>query len=97
MDKPKYYDEMSPYFPSDVEGRIQEIEKELNDIKHLKQNNHLSIEDVENVSDNYQYDLEWHYAYSELNDELKCLQYQQWVDMENESKLNALENQSVEC
>ncbi len=96
MDKPKYYDEMSKYFPEDIESRVVEIEKEMKDIKNLKNSNKLSTEDIEDVSDNYQYHLEWNETLKELNDELQCLMYQQYLDMKNESELNSLENQSSE-
>ena len=96
MEKPKYFNEMQPYFPSIIEDRINEIEKELQDLKNLKSSNRLTSEDIEDVSDNYQYNLEWNYAISELNDELKCLKYQQWLDLKNECELNSLENQSNE-
>ena len=96
MEKPKYFDEMLPYFPQDIEGRIEEIKKELQDLKDLKNSNRLSSEDIEDVSDNYQYHLEWNYATSELNDELKRLEYQQYLDAKNESELNSFESQSYE-
>jgi hypothetical protein len=96
MEKPKYFDEMQPYFPSDIKDRIIEVEKKLQDLKNLKNSNRLSSEDIEDVSDNYQYHLEWNYAISELNDELKCLKYQQLIDLQNECELNSLENQSNE-
>ena len=79
MKKPKYFDEMLPYFPQDIEERVEEIEKELQELKNFKSSNRLSSEDIENVSDNYQYHLECNYAISELNDELDCLRYQQYL------------------
>lgn len=94
MEKPKYFDEMLPHFPQDIEGRLEEIKKELQELKTLKSSNRLSSEDIEDVSDNYQYHLEWNYAISELNDELKCLEYQQYLDLKNESELNSLESQT---
>jgi len=96
MKKPKYFKEMLPYFPLDIDGRIAEIEKELNEIKTLKSSNRITSDDIENVSDNYQYNLEWNELSSELNDELQCLKYQQYLDLKSESELNALENQSIE-
>ena len=96
MKKPMYFDEMLPYFPQDIEGRIEEIKKELQELRNLKSSNRLSSEDIENVSDNYQYHLEWKYAISELNDELECLKYQQYLDAKNESELNSLESQTYE-
>ena len=96
MEKPKYFDEMLPYFPQDIEGRIEEIKKELQELKTLKSSNRLSSEDIEDVSDIYQYYLEWNYAISELNDELECLKYQQYLDAKNESELNSLESQTYE-
>ena len=96
MEKPMYFDEMLPYFPQDIKGRIEEIEKELKELRNLKSSNRLSSEDIEDVSDNYQYHLEWNYAISELNDELECLKYQQYLDLKNESDLNSLESQTYE-
>ena len=96
MEKPTYFDEVQPYFPSDIDERIKEIEKELQELKNLKSSNRLSSEDIESVSGNYQYHLEWKALISELNDELKCLQYQQWLDLKAESELNALESQTYE-
>ena len=96
MEKPKYFDEMQPYFPSNIEERIANIENDLKELKTLKSSNRLSSGDVEDVSDNYQYHLEWNYAISELNDELSCLKYQQYLDGITECELNSLENQSYE-
>ena len=80
MEKPKYFDEMQAYFPSNIEERIANIENELKELKTFKSSNRLSPEDIEDVSDNYQYHLECNYAISELNDELSCLKYQQYLD-----------------
>lgn len=96
MQEPKYFKEMLPYFPSNIDERIKEIEKELVEIQNLRNSNRVSSEDIEDISDNYQYNLEWNELSSELNDELKCLKYQQYLDLQNESELNALENQSLE-
>lgn len=96
MEKPKYFDEMQSYFPSDIDERIEEIKNELQELKNLKSSNKLSSVDIEDVSDNYQYHLEWNYAISELNDELECLKYQQYLDAKNESELNSLESQTYE-
>ena len=87
---------MLPYFPQDINGRIEEIKKELQELKNLKNSNRLSSEDIENISDKWQYHLEWNYAISELNDELICLKYQQYLDAKNEAELNALESQTYE-
>lgn len=96
MEKPRYFDAMFPYLSQDTKGRIEEIEKELKELKTLKSSNRLSSEDIEDVSDNYQYHLEWNYAISELNDELSCLKYQQYLDGIAECELNSLENQTYE-
>lgn len=96
MDKPKYFDEFSQYLPQNIEERIEEINQELQELNNLKRSNRLSLEDVEDVSDNYLYHIEWNQAISELNDELKCLQYQQYLDAGNESALNSFELQSNE-
>lgn len=83
MEKPKYFDEMSQHFQlvDNIELRVEEIEKELQDLKNLKNSNRLSSGDVEDVSDNYQYHLEWNQSISELNDELNCLKYQQFLNL----------------
>lgn len=96
MKKPKYFDEMKSYFPSNIEERIANIENELKELKTLKSSNRLSSEDIEDLTDNYQYRLELNYAISELNDELSCLKYQQYLDGVAECELNALESQSYE-
>lgn len=95
--KPKEFDNMQPYLPSNINERVKEVIKEIEELRILKSSNRLTDEDVEDISDNYQYNLEWNYAMSELRDELECLRYQQWLDLKNESQLNALENQSLEC
>lgn len=81
MNKPKYYDDMAPYFPVDIDGRILEIENGIFDLKKLKSGNNVTMEDIEDVSDNYQYNLEWNYALSELRDELECLKYHQFLEL----------------
>jgi hypothetical protein len=79
MTQPKYYEDMRPYFPEDINGRITEIEKEISDIWNLKESSRLSAEDMEDVSDNYQWHLEWNAAISELKDELECLLYHKHI------------------
>lgn len=83
MTQPKYYEDMRPYFPKDINGRITEIEKEISDIWNLKQSSRLSAEDMEDVSDNYQWHLEWNAAISELKDELECLLYHKHILHQN--------------
>lgn len=56
-----------------VQHRIDEVYKEIDEIKALKKNNRVTMEDTEDVSDNYQMNLEWNYALSELQDELDLL------------------------
>lgn len=96
MEKPMYFDEMLPYFPQDIKGRIEEIEKELQELINFKNSNRLSSEDIENTSDKWQHHLECNYAISELSDELECLKYQQYLDARNEAELNSLESQTYE-
>ena len=79
MTKPKYYEDMKPYFPEDIDGRITVIEKEISDIRNLKKSSRLSAEDMEDMSDNYQWRLEWNAAISELKDELECLLYHKHI------------------
>ena len=82
--KPRNFDSMQPYLPSNIDERINEVVKEMGELTVLKASIKLSDEDVEDISDNYQYNLEWNYAMSELRDELECLRYQQWLDLKNE-------------
>lgn len=57
----------------EIQDRIDQIDKEIIEIKSFKSSNRLSSEDVENVSDNYQYNLECNYLLSELQDEYEYL------------------------
>lgn len=52
-----------------IQQRIDEIDKELLEIKALKQSNRVTAEDIEDISDNYQYNLEWNYLVDELQAE----------------------------
>ncbi len=52
-----------------IQQRIDEIDRELKETRDLKKSNRLSDEDIEDVSDNYQYNLEWNYLIDELNAE----------------------------
>lgn len=56
-----------------ITARIDEIYKEQAEIRALKASNRITNEDIEDVSDNYQYNLEWNYALSELKCELDML------------------------
>lgn len=64
---------MSNWSEDQIQQRLDEIDKEEKEILDLKKQNRVSLEDVEDVSDNYQYNLEWNYALSELRDERKYL------------------------
>jgi len=57
----------------DIQNRINDIDREAKEIKALKSSNRLSSEDIEDVSDNYQYNLEWNYLLSELQEERNFL------------------------
>lgn len=57
----------------DIQDRIDEIDKEAKEIRDLKSSNRLSSDDIESVSDNYQYNLEWNYLLSELQEERNFL------------------------
>ena len=83
MNKPKYFDTVASFLPENVELRIEEVEKELKELKDYNRSNRLTSEDIEDVSDNYQLRLERNYAISELNDELECLKYKQWLNSVN--------------
>ena len=56
-----------------IQERINEIDQEALEIKRLKSSNRISSTDIEDVSDNYQWNLEWNYALSELSDERNML------------------------
>jgi hypothetical protein len=56
-----------------IQDRIDVIDQEAKEIKALKSSNRLSLEDMEDVSDNYQYTLEWNYLLSELQEERNFL------------------------
>lgn len=56
-----------------TQQRINEIDKELLEIRDLKRSNRITSEDIEDVSDNYQYHIEWNYAIDELELERKVL------------------------
>lgn len=64
---------MSTWSEDQIQQRLNEINIEEKEIFDLKKQNKLSNEDIEDVSDNYQYNLEWNYALSELRDERKYL------------------------
>ena len=57
----------------EIQARIDEIDREAAEIRQLKANSKLTLEDHENVSDNYQYHLEWNYLMSELQEERNYL------------------------
>ena len=57
----------------EIQDRINAIDKEVKEIRDLKASNRLSLEDIEDISDNYQYNLEWNYLLSELQDERNLL------------------------
>lgn len=56
-----------------IQDRINAIDKEAKEIRDLKAFNRLSSEDIEDVSDNYQYNLELNYLLSELQEERNFL------------------------
>ena len=57
----------------EIQDRIDVIDREAKEIKALKSSNRLSSEDIEDVSDNYQYNLELNYLLSELQEERNFL------------------------
>ena len=61
------------YTEEEIQERINEIDSEIKEISHLRDNNRISSEDIEDISDNYQFHLEWGYALSELRDERAIL------------------------
>lgn len=56
-----------------IQSRIAEIDTELEELYNLKKNNRITSDDIEDVSDNYQYHLEWNYLIEELNAERQYL------------------------
>lgn len=66
MEIPQFISEMTE---DQIQSRIDEIDNELAEIHRLKKQNRLSLEDIEDVTDNYQYNLEWNYVIDELKDE----------------------------
>ena len=83
MNKAKYFDAVASFLPENVEVRIGEVEKELKELKDYNRSNRLTSKDIEDMSDNYQLRLKRNYAISELNDELECLKYKQWLNSAN--------------
>ena len=52
----------------ELNKRIKDIDQEVLEINELKSNNPVTVEDIEDCSDNYQWNLEW----NQLLLELKC-------------------------
>jgi 3-hydroxy-3-methylglutaryl CoA synthase len=57
----------------EIQERINEIDAEAAEIRELKRKSKLTVEDYEDVSDNYQMHLEWGYLLSELQEERNFL------------------------
>ena len=57
----------------EIQDRIDQIDREVGEIKSFKSSSRLSLEDIVDVSDNYQYNLECNYLLSELQDERDLL------------------------
>lgn len=57
----------------EIQHRIDEIDQDLKETLALKRNNRVSMEDEEDISYNYQMNLEWNYYIDELNAERKEL------------------------
>lgn len=92
MEKPKYFDMLADYLVNqteqELESRLEEVTKELCDIPASK---NLTASDIENISDNYQFNLELSEYKSELKLEMDCIRYQQYLNAKNESELNSFE------
>ena len=69
--------------PVDINGRITEIKKEIAEIEALRKANRISAHDIENVSDLYEFHLEWNCLLSELREELEYLEQ---IQRKNDSK-----------
>ena len=84
MKKPKYFDMLADYLVNqteqELENRLEEITKELCDISPSK---NLTASDIENISDNYQFNLELSEYKSELKLEMNCIRYQQYLNAKN--------------
>ena len=92
MEKPRYFDMLADYLASqteqELENRLEEITKELFDAPTSK---NLTASDIEDVSDNYQFNLELIEYKSELKLEMNCIKYQKYLNAKNESELNSFE------
>lgn len=76
MEAPKYFQEMIAFLPTtkeELEQKVIEINSSIKEINNSKKR--LSSDDIENVSDAYQFNLEANYELSELKDTLKCVEY----------------------
>ena len=92
MEKPRYFDMLADYLVSqteqELENRLKEITEELSNAPTSK---NLTASDIEDVSDNYQFNLELSEYKSELKLEMNCIKYQQYLNAKNESELNSFE------
>ena len=95
MEKPRYFDMLADYLASQTEqglaNRVKEITEELSNAPTSK---NLTASDIENISDNYQFNLELIEYKSELRLEINCIKYQQYLNAKNESELNSFETES---
>ena len=51
----------------EIQNRLDEIDQELVETQQLQRSNRPSIEDMEDMSDNYQMNIEWNYYIDELH------------------------------
>ena len=61
------------YTEQQIQDRIDEIDREAQEIRALKSRNRVSMEDEEDISDNYQWNLECNYLLSDLQAERNVL------------------------
>lgn len=50
-----------------IQNRLDEIDQDLRETLQLKKSNRPSVEDMEDMSDNYQMNIGWNYYVDELN------------------------------
>ena len=78
-----YFAELQRNLPPDINGRITAIKKEIAEIEALRKANRISAHDIEDVSDLYEFHLEWNALLSELREELEYLEQ---IQRKNDSK-----------
>lgn len=95
MEAPKYFNMLADYLvgqtEQELENRLEEITKELCNVPTSK---NLTVSDIEDISDNYQFNLELIEYKSELKLEMNCIKYQKYLNAKNQSELNSFETEN---